>query len=96
MIFVIILGIGYIGIQLQHRKKIYVKNKKIIVIILKCMFGMVGIIILFATVDVVGCRNINYIKHYSMVKNGVDEGVYLNVGGMEQYILMRGADKTIQ
>jgi predicted esterase len=39
---------------------------------------------------VIGCRNINYLKHYQMVENGVDEGIYVSLGGMEQYVLVRG------
>lgn len=88
---VIILGIGHIGIHLQHRNEILEKQKrKMPVRLLKWTVGVFFAAIAGIVVIIIGCRNINYLHHYQMIENGVDEGVYISLGGQEQYVLMRG------
>lgn len=88
---VVILGIGHIGIHLQHRNEILGKRKsKFPIRILKWIVGIVFTVILGAGVFIIGCRNVNYIQHWKMIKNGVDEGTYVTLGGQKQYVLMRG------
>lgn len=88
---VIILGIGHIGIHLQHKNEICGKRKrKLPVRIAKWTGVILGVVFAGATVLVIGWRNINYFRHYRMLVHGVDEGVYLTLGGQEQYVLMRG------
>lgn len=88
---VIILGIGHIGIHLQHKNEIQGKRKsKLPVRILKWIAGVIFTAIIGVSVFIIGCRNVNYFQHYQMIQNGVDEGVYITLGGQEQYVLMRG------
>jgi pimeloyl-ACP methyl ester carboxylesterase len=66
------------------------KRQSLLIRILKWIGAAVGIVLALTFIFVIGCRNINYLKHYKMVKNGVDEGIYVSLGGMEQYVLVRG------
>lgn len=91
LISVIILGIGHIGIHLQHKHEIFGKKKsKLPIRILKWIAGVFAIILISVSVFVIGCRNVNYIKHYQMIDHGVDEAAYVTLGDQEQYVLMRG------
>ncbi len=88
---VIILGIGHIGIHLQHKNEVCEKRKKKLVIrIFKWIFVALISMVFIIFVFVIGCRNINYFSHYNLVQNGIDESKYISLGGQEQYILMRG------
>lgn len=88
---VIILGIGHIGIHLQHRNEILGKRKgKFPIRILKWAAGILLTAIIGISVFIIGWRNVNYFRHYQMIENGVDEGIYVTLGGQEQYVLMRG------
>jgi pimeloyl-ACP methyl ester carboxylesterase len=90
LIAVVILGIGHIGIHLQHKNEILEKKRSLLICILKWIGAAVGIVLALTFIFVIGCRNINYLKHYQMVGNGVDEEIYVSLGGMEQYVLVRG------
>jgi pimeloyl-ACP methyl ester carboxylesterase len=93
LIAVVILGIGHIGIHLQHKNEVLKKKKRCLIIrILKWIGAAVGIVLALTFIFVIGCRNINYLKHYQMVETGVDEGIYVPLGGMEQYVLLRSMD----
>lgn len=93
LIAVVILGIGHIGIHLQHQNEVLKKKKRCLVIrILKWIGAAVGIVTALTFIFVIGCRNIHYLKHYQMVENGVDEGIFISLGGLEQYVLVRSMD----
>jgi pimeloyl-ACP methyl ester carboxylesterase len=93
LIAVVILGIGHIGIHLQHKNEVLKKKKRCLIIrILKWIGAAVGIVLALTFILMIGCRNINYLKHYQMVETGVDEGIYVSLGGMEQYVLVRSMD----
>jgi len=95
LIAVTILGVGHIGIHLQHRNEVSGKRKRRLPLrILKWVGGLLSIIIIGVSILVIGCRNMNYVNHYQMIKQGVDEGAYVELGGQEQYILMRGMDNS--
>lgn len=88
---VIILGIGHIGIHLQHKNEICEKQKrKLPVRILKWIGCVIFAALTGIIVFIIGYRNINYFHHYQMIEKGVDEGIYITLGGQEQYVLMRG------
>lgn len=94
LVAVIILGIGHIGIHLQHKIEICGRKKrKLPVRLLRWIAGSLGVVFIGVSVLVIGCRNINYLKHYRMIENGVDEGIYLTLGGQDQYVLLRGMNK---
>ncbi len=91
LISVIILGIGHIGIHVGHRNEVYCRKKRTLSIrMLKYFFAFIGLLMIAVILLIIGSRNINYIKHYKISKNGVDEGTFLTLGGQEQYVLMRG------
>lgn len=95
LLAVIILGIGHIGIHLQHRNQIIEKHEsKLPIRILKWCGGIFGILLIAVSVFIIGCRNVNYFKHYQMIAHGVDEGAYVTLGGQEQYVLMRGMNNN--
>ncbi len=92
LVSVVILGIGHIGIHLQHRREACGKIKRKLPVriagwIVGLFFGVVAACFIF----IIGCRNTNYVQHYSLIENGVDEGAYIQLGGQEQYVLMRGS-----
>ena len=90
----VILGIGHIGIHLDHRREACGEGKKkplilrivkwIVIVILTLVFGVIAAII--------ALRNVNYATHYPNLINGVDEALYLPLNGQEQYVLMTGRD----
>ena len=91
LLSVILLGIGHIGIHMGHRKEVCGRRKrKLPVRILKRSLTAIGILMTAVLLFITGSRNLNYIKHYQMIQNGVDEGNFLPLGGQEQYVLMRG------
>lgn len=91
---VIILGTGRIGICLQHRRKLSGKqNNKLPIRILKWTGGIAAMTLIAISIFIIGSRGINYINHFRMIEEGVDEGIYVTLGGQEQYVLIRGMDK---
>lgn len=88
----IILGIGHIGIHLNHYREINGDRKKQKLFIRIIKWGLCAglAIILGAITIVIGCRNVNFIQHYKNIGKGVDEGIYIPICGQNQYILLRG------
>lgn len=94
LIATIILGIGHIGIHLQHRKEVWEKKKrKLPLRILTWIVTLIGVVVIGVIGFVIICRNMNYFNHYKMIQNGIDEGHYITIGEQEQYVLMRGMNK---
>lgn len=90
----VILGIGHIGIHLAHRNEVCGKPKKkpVAVRILKGI-GVTLLAAVFCLISaVIALRNVNYVRHYPNMINGVDEALYLPINGQEQYVLMTGRD----
>jgi len=94
IISTIILGIGHIGIHLCHYKKISegVKKKSTLLSILKWIIHIILLILLGVAILIIGYRNFNYIDSYINTDNGVNEGIYVTLGGQEQYLLIQGKD----
>ena len=90
----LILGIGHIGIHKGHCKKLNLPKSKRGFRIVKGVVFVALSMILMVISFFIGARNINYFNHYSLIQNGVDEGIYVEIGGQEQYLLIRGADKS--
>ncbi len=57
---------------------------------MKSVLALIGILMAVSILFIIASRNRNYVKHYKMLDNGVDEGTFLTLGGQEQYVLMRG------
>lgn len=94
IISAIILGIGHVGIHVSHYKKIAegIKKKSILLRIVKKMIHIILFILLCAAIAIIGCRNFNYINSYINNDKGVNEGIYVSLGGQEQYLLIQGED----
>lgn len=96
LVAVVILGIGHIGIHLQHRNQVIVSQNasnsknRLPIRILKLIGRIAGLVLIVIIIFVIGYRNVNYFKHYQMIEHGVDEETYVMLGGQEQYVLMRG------
>lgn len=91
----IILGIGHIGIHTKHHKEIINNTNKnsLWKFTIKLIMSIFSFVFITINILFIGGRNINYMNHYRMIKNGIDEEIYLNLGGQEQYVLMRGMNK---
>lgn len=90
----IFLGIGHIGIHMGHYNKTNPPKDKTSVKVIKTTALVFFGLILAAISFFIGARNINYFQHYRLINKGVDEGIYVELGGQEQYLLIRGADKS--
>ncbi len=88
LVFALILGIGHIGIHLQHKKEVEgPAKKKPVKRILSVILAAVGILIAGTLMTVTLIRNIRYLPH---VGNAVDEAEYISIGGQDQYVLFMG------
>lgn len=92
IISTIILGIGHIGIHWNHYKEISGGKKKRNLFLRIMKWTVSGILaILFGFMIVmIGCRNFNYIDCSINTDKGVEEEIYVPLGGQEQYLLIRG------
>ena len=95
LIAVVILGIGHIGIHLQHRNAIIEKKKsKLPIKIIKVINSMIGIAFVIIFIGYLGIRNITYIKAFAGAKNPVCEELYVDLNGQKQFIRVIGRDKN--
>lgn len=85
------LSVGHIGIHIMHRNEVVPKKKKKpVVVILKVLVAIPVTIILLFTSAVIAVRNINWIKGSIRTAYGINEQFYVELGGQEQYISIRG------
>ena len=89
----IILSIGHIGIHIGHRNEVVPKAKKnkAFAVIRTIVLIPVTVILLVIIIAIAG-RNINWFSHYIDTSEGINETCYVNIGGQEQYLLIRGKD----
>ncbi len=91
----IILSIGHIGIHLMHRKEsVEAKKPNKAVKVVKILLLILITAILLVIVIAIGGRNFNWFTHYIDTSKGVNESIYVPIGGQEQYLLIRGKDKS--
>ena len=92
----VILGIGHIGIHLQHQKEVCgPKHKKKLAVrilfgILKTMAILITAILFGAFAFFIAGRNTNQLKHYIRYKDGVNEQIYIKLTDQEEYITIAG------
>lgn len=60
--------------------------------IFKVLVIIVCAILLTCIVIIVGARAVTFFSNHITTENGVDEGIYVTLGGQEQYLLIRGED----
>lgn len=66
---------------------------KILGAVLQWIGGIVGLIILVVFLVVIVARIVTYCRNRITTENGIDEAVYVPLGGQEQYLLIRGENK---
>lgn len=64
--------------------------KGLLVSILTWIAFIVAAIIILLVVFVIAARSVTYFSNHITTENGIDEGVYVTLGGQEQYLLVRG------
>ena len=96
----IILGIGHIGIHLNHRreaigedgaKETKKKNKVFRVVKIICLIPVVLYIAI--CIVMIGARNYNMVTSFVDTREGIDEATYVDINGQQQYITIRGQKK---
>ena len=89
----LILSVGHIGIHLMHRAEVVPpKKKKAVVRILKVLLLIPVTAGLVVTVTAIAGRNIYWFKNCIDTSKGINECIYVPIGGQEQYIQIRGRD----
>ena len=63
-----------------------------ILTILKWTLSIILGLILLLVVAILVIRLVTYGKHHITTENGIDEGIFVTLGGQEQYLLIRGED----
>lgn len=75
------------GIQEKAKRSIWKSIRKWIGI---AVSGLIVAMVLFLCIVHGG----TYLSNHINTPNGVDEGIYVSLGGQEQYLLIRGEDTT--
>ncbi len=96
MISTVILGIGHIGIHLGHYKEVCGERKKssLPIRVIKWVGAFIVTVSIALAIVIVGSRNLHYIDSFVDTKKGVNEGIYVTLGGQKQYLLIQGDDVT--
>lgn len=68
------------------------RPKRLFGSILKWIGCIVAAIIILPVVFVIAVRSVTFFSNHITAENGIDEGVYVPLGGQEQYLLIRGKD----
>ena len=91
----LILSVGHIGIHLHHRKEVFPQTKKkLSVMIFKGILLFIPAEFVIAAVIAIAGRNNNWFRSYIDTSKGVNESAYPEIGGQEQYCLIRGRDAS--
>ena len=95
----VIMGIGHIGIHLQHKKQAGVTSSKSLPIRIATGMAVVVTIIpviLFTIISVyfIAKRNINWLSCFINPVKGIEEQTYVEINGQQQFITIRGKDRT--
>ena len=100
LIGTLVLGVGHIGIHLQHRKEVYgPKEKKkgplrIFLGIIKGIGALLLVLVCGAFMFFIAGRNFNQLKHAIAYKDGVNEQIYVTLNDQEEYISIIGKDTS--
>jgi len=89
----LILSAGHIGIHIMHRNEVVPKKKKNRALtVLKVLILIPVTAFLAVTIAVIAVRNVSWFRNYIDTSKGINEAVYVPIGGQEQYLLIRGRD----
>ena len=87
------LSIGHIGIHINHRNEVAGKKKaKRVVKVIRVLLLIPVVFLLLITIVAIAGRNINWFKCSIDTSKGIDEMSYVEIGGQEQFIHIRGRD----
>lgn len=91
LLAVTILGIGHIGIHVQHQKSAVEEKRHCLPIrILKRFGAVIGIVLVIFFIAYFGIRNIRFIKAFAGAKNPVAEDCFVELNGQKQFIRVMG------
>jgi hypothetical protein len=62
-------------------------------VIIKWILIVIAALVLLTFIVVEGARAATYFSNHITTENGVDEGVYVNLGGQEQYLYREEDDR---
>lgn len=90
----LILSVGHIGIHLQHRNEVVnEKKKRSKAGIAARVLVLIPVTLIFSLILVsIAGRNINWFRSFIDTSKGINETTYVNIGGQEQYLVIRGRD----
>lgn len=98
---VIVLGVGHIGIHLGHRKEALGRQKdgrggtiRKLFVLAKRAGTVILCLIAAALAAFFLIRNFTFIKGLVNQERGISEEAYINIGGQEQFIRIRGRDRS--
>ena len=96
----VILGIGHIGIHLQHRKEVWGKKPKkklpvrIILGILKAVVILLLVVVFGFFIYAITGRNINEIRRAFEFKDGINEELYVPLKNGDGFVRLIGKDQN--
>ncbi|MCR4703626.1 MAG: alpha/beta hydrolase [Saccharofermentans sp.] len=95
----VIMGIGHIGIHMQHRKMAGIKSgrkkgAKITLGIVQVLVAVPVFIVIGISVFFIVKRSMNYFSCFIDPYKGIDEQTYIDINGQKQFISIRGKDKS--
>lgn len=95
----VIMGVGHIGIHLQHRKMAGIKSGrskgvKTALGVIQAMIAIPVSAVIGISVYFVAARNINWLSCPINPFKGIDEQTYVEINGQKQFISIRGKDKS--
>lgn len=95
----VIMGIGHIGIHIQHKKTAGIKSNRkkgvrIALTIIQVMVAIPVFIVIGISIYLIACRNVRYLSCFINPSKGIDEQTYVEINGQKQFISIRGKDKS--
>jgi pimeloyl-ACP methyl ester carboxylesterase/uncharacterized membrane protein len=95
----VIMGIGHIGIHMQHRKNAGIKpdrrkGVKIALGIIQIMVAIPVFIVIGVSIYFIAARNITWFSCPIDPFKGIEEQTYVEINGQKQFVSIRGNDRT--
>lgn len=95
----VIMGIGHIGIHMQHRKNAGIKSNrrkgvKIALGIIQVMVAIPVFIVIGISIYFIAARNITWFSCPIDPFKGIEEQTYVEINGQKQFVSIRGKDRT--
>lgn len=92
---VTILGIGHIGIHLEHRNEVIIRKKARPLFKMISFLGIaVGSLVVLGCIAFFGMKNVTFARAFAGAKNPVCEDLYVDLNGQKQFIRVMGKDRN--